>query len=310
MYEARPDRVGGRCWTARGFADGQVAEQGGEFIDSDHARMRALVRELGLRLEDREAYARRRSGPYSKLYLDGALRDEDQVYRDYAATRRRLRSVARRTGYFRAYASRDAHRFDRLTARRWLGANLPGGGGSLLGRAIRGYLSGEFGVDARRLSATSLLYLVEGDRSAAEPAASDSSDERFHVQGGNDQVPRGLADRLPGDALHLDAPLEALWRREDGSYALRFGGILGDVIADRVVLAIPSTTLREVDLGRAGLSRIKRECIEELGMGTNAKLLLQSGEHTSDAYQGFFEGAVASGERCAREVLRARGSNG
>ncbi len=35
-----------------------------------------------------------------------------------------------------------------------------------------------------------------------------------------------------------------------------------------------------------------------------------AGEHTSDAYQGFFEGAVASGERCAREVLGARGSNG
>jgi monoamine oxidase len=43
VYEARPDRVGGRCWTARGFADGQVAEHGGEFIDSDHARIRALV---------------------------------------------------------------------------------------------------------------------------------------------------------------------------------------------------------------------------------------------------------------------------
>jgi monoamine oxidase len=34
------------------------------------------------------------------------------------------------------------------------------------------------------------------------------------------------------------------------------------------------------------------------------------GEHTSDAYQGFFEGAVASAERCAQEVVRARGSSG
>jgi monoamine oxidase len=300
---------------------------------------------------------------------------------------------------------------------------------------MRGYLSGEFGLDARRLSATSLLYLIEGERSAAEPAESDSSDERYHVHGGNDQVASRLADRLPGDALHLDAPLEALWRREDGSYTLRFGGIASDVAAERVVLAIPFTTLREVDLGRAGLSPAKRECIEQLGMGTNAKLLLQfrhrpahlggwsgdlitdepalgtwdtsltqpgrgglvtvysggavgagyrawqphgpapapvvretldvleraipgirrefngrawlddwfadpwtrgsyaaflpgqytryagvigrqegrvhfAGEHTSDAYQGFFEGAVASGERCAGEVLRARQANG
>ena len=30
-----------------------------------------------------------------------------------------------------------------------------------------------------------------------------------------------------------------------------------------------------------------------------------AGEQTSDAYQGFLEGAVASGERCARESLQA-----
>src|SRR5207342_2512476 len=48
-----------------------------------------------------------------------------------------------------------------------------------------------------------------------------------------------------------------------------------DVLADRVVLATPFTTLREVDLERAALSRRKLECIERLGMGTNAKLLMQ-----------------------------------
>ena len=30
-----------------------------------------------------------------------------------------------------------------------------------------------------------------------------------------------------------------------------------------------------------------------------------AGEQTSDAYQGFLEGAVASGERCAREIAQA-----
>src|SRR5262245_6167946 len=34
VYKARHARVGGRCWTARGFAGGQTAEHGGEFIDS------------------------------------------------------------------------------------------------------------------------------------------------------------------------------------------------------------------------------------------------------------------------------------
>ena len=88
-------------------------------------------------------------------------------------------------------------------------------------------------------------------------------------------MPRRLAERLPDGALHMDAPLEAMWRRGDGCYGLRFGGIRGDVAADQVVLAAPFTTLREVDLAGAGLSARKRGCIEELGMGTNAKVLMQ-----------------------------------
>jgi monoamine oxidase len=270
VYEARSDRVGGRCWTAREFGDQQVGEHGGEFIDSDHSRMHALVRELGLRLEDRVAWAKRRSAAYSRLYLDGALRDWDVAYRGFGTMKRRLRADARRSGYDGAFSGAAARAFDRRTARAWLEARVPGGGESFLGEAMRGYLAGEFGLDAGRLSATNVFYLLEGGQ-----ADIDDSDERYHVHGGNDQVPRGLAERLPAGSVRMDAPLEALWRRGDGSYGLRFGGAGSDVVADRVVLAAPFTTLRDVDLERAGLSRIKRECIERLGMGTNAKLLMQ-----------------------------------
>src|SRR4249919_1883144 len=52
LFESRADRVGGRCWTARGFADGQTAEHGGEFIDTRHVHLRGLATELGLQLDD------------------------------------------------------------------------------------------------------------------------------------------------------------------------------------------------------------------------------------------------------------------
>ncbi|MEO8181028.1 MAG: FAD-dependent oxidoreductase [Deltaproteobacteria bacterium] len=46
------NRVGGRMFTTRGrFAGGQHAELGGEFIDTGHDALRALVEELGLRLD-------------------------------------------------------------------------------------------------------------------------------------------------------------------------------------------------------------------------------------------------------------------
>jgi monoamine oxidase len=140
---------------------------------------------------------------------------------------------------------------------------------------MREYFSQEFGLDAGRLTATDLLYLTEGPGHGEEPAASDPTDERFHVRGGNDLVARGIAERLPEGSLHLDAALTALWRRDDDTYALRFDGVPGEVVADRVVLAIPYTTLREVDLSRARFTKLKLRCIDELGMGTNAKVILQ-----------------------------------
>ena len=45
LYEAR-ERLGGRCWSARGFADDQIAEHGGEFIDTRHVHIRQLARRL------------------------------------------------------------------------------------------------------------------------------------------------------------------------------------------------------------------------------------------------------------------------
>ncbi|HSS68165.1 MAG TPA: FAD-dependent oxidoreductase, partial [Nocardioidaceae bacterium] len=52
VYEARPDRIGGRCWSSTGWQAGQVAEHGGEFIDTRHTAMRGLAQRFGLELED------------------------------------------------------------------------------------------------------------------------------------------------------------------------------------------------------------------------------------------------------------------
>ena len=52
IHEAS-DRIGGRCWTRRGeFADGQIAEHGGELIDQSHSHIRHLAQGLGLKLEN------------------------------------------------------------------------------------------------------------------------------------------------------------------------------------------------------------------------------------------------------------------
>src|SRR5258706_7640336 len=53
LYEANPERVGGRCWTERSFfAGGMTAEHGAERIDTRHQEIRDLAAELGLELYD------------------------------------------------------------------------------------------------------------------------------------------------------------------------------------------------------------------------------------------------------------------
>jgi monoamine oxidase len=273
LYEAHGARVGGRCWTARGFAAGQTAEHGGEFIDSDHHRIRALAAELDLTLDDLEASERRRPGLHPRLFLAGKVRRFVDVYRDQHLITARAAADARRIGNFRwDRYSRAARAFDEMTAAEWLDGTLPRSS-RLLRLATEQFMAEEYGLDVGRLSAISML-------TAYGPFATES-DERFHVHGGNDQLAWGLAERLPQGTLQLDRPLTAL-RRRGSSYALSFEGTATEARADLVVLCLPFTALRRVDLGRAGLGARKRHCIEELGMGTNAKLLLQFRRHLSD----------------------------
>src|SRR5262245_364687 len=52
LHEAT-SRLGGRCWTRRGdFAADQLAEHGGELIDTGHRELRRLAKEMSLELDD------------------------------------------------------------------------------------------------------------------------------------------------------------------------------------------------------------------------------------------------------------------
>ena len=265
VYEANPARIGGRCWTAREFAGGQTGEHGGEFIDSRHRRMRGLAKRFGLELTD--LYSIPNPGGW-RLWLNGARRRRSGLGPERRLFQRRIEAAARSVGaYGYADATPAARAFDELSVADWLDQNLPGGSRGLQGQLVWAEMASEFGLDADRLSALNLFYeYVE---------ATPGADERYHVRGGNDQIPQALAAALPDGAIRPGAELEALFARSDGSYGLRFAGDATDVVADRVVLAIPFTTLRRVDLTAAGLSRKKRACIEQLGMGTNAKVLMQ-----------------------------------
>ena len=238
--------------------------------------------ELGLTLDDLEAAARKRPGLHPRLFLDGEVRRFADVYRDQHLIGARARADARRVRDFRwDRATRAARRLDEMTAAEWLDGALPDRSQRLLRLATEQLMAEEYGLDVGRLSAISMLLQFG-------PFAVES-DERFHVHGGNDQLAWGMAERLPPATLQLDSPLTSLRRRGSG-YALSFAGKPTEDRADIVVLCLPFPALRRVDLGRAGLGARKRRCVEELGMGTDAKLLLQFRRHLShyDRWNGEF----------------------
>ena len=79
------------------------------------------------------------------------------------------------------------------------------------------------------------------------------------------------------------------------------------VVADKVVLALPFSILRSsVDYSRAGFKQRKAVAIEELGMGTNAKLHVQFGDRPWVACGFNGESYSDRGYQSSWEVSRAQ----
>jgi monoamine oxidase len=107
LHEAS-DRLGGRCWTRRGdFADGQVAERGGELIDQGHTHIRQLAQELGLRLDNLLQAEPNGSEPF--YFFDGAPYSYDEATDDLKAIWQRVHGDVSAASY--------PTQFDNFTAR-------------------------------------------------------------------------------------------------------------------------------------------------------------------------------------------------
>ncbi len=272
VYEANPHRLGGRCWTSRGWANGQTAEHGGEFIDTVHHSIRRLAAELGLPLDDLRGLPAGRPPARNRFFLHGSPHTGAEVYDGYHRLTAAADRDSHRIGSFRYdRAGRAARELDERTAAQWLHDAL-GHDHPLLAAETAQYMAEEYGLDLDHLSA---INMVMAFASGGLP-----SDERFHVRGGNDRLVSGLVERLPSGTVVQDARLTSLVRRSDGRYRLGFHTGPSRT-ADVVVLCAPFAALRHADLDGAGLSQRKLACIRELGMGTNAKVLVELDRHVT-----------------------------
>ena len=276
LFEAST-RLGGRCYSARGvFAEGQVAEHGGEFIDTGHKAISNLARELGLTLDDVLVATPPHSHP---LYAAGgqpytlaeATRDWQPLYPVLQAQAGSLGDYSYRK------AGAAARQFDAMTIADWVGAYVPGGRAGSLGQLIENAFAEENAADADQQSALNVIGVLAVDPPQDFNLYATDSDQRFHVRGGNDRIPTRLGELL-GAKVRTGMPLTAIARLPDGRMRLSFGrdGGTTDAVYDRVILALPFPVLATaVDFGNAGFRPLKRQAIAGLPMGKSVKFQLQ-----------------------------------
>ncbi|HEY1346667.1 MAG TPA: NAD(P)/FAD-dependent oxidoreductase [Streptosporangiaceae bacterium] len=276
VYEAS-GRIGGRCWTIRdAFADGQIAEHGGELIDQGHTEIRQLAQELGLNLDN--LLAAEVNGTDDFYYFDGVPYSFAQATSDLQAIWQQIHSDVTAAPFPTLYTSftKRGQQLDQMSVRGWINSNVPGGFGSKLGQLLDVAYNIEYGAETTDQSSLNMLYLL-GYAGPGNLRIFGKSNEKYHVRGGNDQIPAKLAAQLTGQIV-MNQPLTAIKQNADRTYQLTFkgSGPAKTVTADRVVLAIPFSVLRaSVDFSAAGFKPLKQTAINQLGMGTNSKLHVQ-----------------------------------
>ncbi len=269
VYEAA-DRVGGRCYTLRGFFPGQVAERGGEFIDNLHKTMLGYANSFGLARED----VLKEPGEVF-YYFNGSHHEEAAVVDEYRAFTAAMRADLQTLS---GEPSADVHNaadvaLDRTSIAQYLTTR---GAGPLVSEAIGAAYLAEYGLELDQQSALNFLLFIHVDKRSRFMPFGVFSDERFHLIDGNDAIATGLAGRLPGQIEH-GLRLVKVKKTSAGRIELTFKRGATTVVKthDHAVLTVPFTVLRGIELDASlGLPSWKRQAIDELGYGTNAKMMV------------------------------------
>jgi len=283
LYEARAV-AGGRTRSVHGiFAPEFAFDEGAQLVNTDHLDLIAMIRRFRLRMVDRQAF-----GPVHEVQMgrNGAA---------YAETRLALalRGIAARisadAGRLDADYANVAREIDRESVKAYLDRHglRPGDARDALEAGIRT----EFGSEPDEVSALALLFnlpTVDG----REVTRLSKSDERYLISGGTDQVAKALAAQHERD-IRLNRRLTEV---EIGGNSVRLTFADGErVRADRVILAMPPTLLRELRI-TGPLPPLWRAFMDEVNLGKNEKVIVGYDDSAWRRTIGFGGGLWAAGE--------------
>lgn len=262
-------RPGGRLRSVTHNADcPNPVELGGEFIDTRHTAVRSLAAELGLEMADlRQADA----GLVPEVwYFNGQRISPKTIVAAFAPLAKRIRQDLKAIGGHlpsHQRANPTAQRLDRLTLAEYLEAQDLD---PVLNQLVRVAYITEYGQDAEAQTCLNMLFLI--GKEVGQWSTYGVSDERWHVVGGNESIPRALAQHL-SDGIELGTRLESIRTAPDGRYrvSLRQGDRSQEHTYERILLTVPFSVLRGVELA-VEMPPLKRQAIQELGYGLSSKL--------------------------------------
>src|SRR3954468_7355313 len=197
VYEGN-SRIGGRCYSLRGvFPDGLISEHGGELIDQGHVNVRQLAQELGLTLDN--LLAAETNGTEAFHMFDGQFYSYDDATNDLKGIWQQIHSDVSAASYPTQWNLNTERgiELDNMSITDWINAYVPGGMKSKLGQLLDVAYNIEYGGECSVQSSLNMLYLL-GYSGQGQLRIFGPSNEKYHVRGGNDQIPARLAAALQG----------------------------------------------------------------------------------------------------------------
>jgi monoamine oxidase len=244
-------------------------------IDSTHKTILGLAKRFKIPVADLSSAEPAHST--ETYYFFGQRYTRDQANADFNAVYQAVKKDLTAAGYPTVYFSYTAAAaaLDHISIYDWIESRVPGGHGSKMGQLLDVAYNIEYGNETTAQSALNLVYLLGYQPIPGNFRMFGRSDERYHLAGGNEQLPRAIAAALPAGSFHWNSALTAIARNNDGTFNLSFKGSKAAVVADRVILALPFSVLRRLDYSKAGFNAVKTTGIEQIGYGNNVKLHLQ-----------------------------------
>ncbi len=265
LYEAT-GRTGGRILTVEdAVVEGAHVDFGAEYIDSTQLDLIALSKELNVEMVDLQ------SDPLiARYYFFGGRRfTEDEMVKELEPFAERLKNDIDSLPDVLHYSEADQYKvLDNKTVTEYLQEiGITGWLYDFFDMAI----TNEYAMEAAVQSAVNMLYiLVLPLKSEHHYHAFGQEHEVFKFKGGSQR----LIDKL---SAQVKAQIKTGWilkriNKEVDGYELTFetGGKTETIKADRVVLTLPFTILRDIERNFIFPER-KQRCIDTVGFGFAAK---------------------------------------